>query len=115
MKKVLTGIDIGSDLIKIVVTEVYENHFYTLAATNVHTSGVKKGLITDSLAVIDSLKEGLKEIKEMLGIQITKAIITIPSNDRELSITSGEAEIMGEEADRNSNGYSSLLTRCDNS
>ncbi len=33
----------------------------------------------------------------MLGIQITKAIITIPSNDRELSITSGEAEIMGEE------------------
>ncbi len=42
MKKVLTGIDIGSDLIKIVVTEVYENHFYTLAATNVHTSGVKK-------------------------------------------------------------------------
>ena len=97
MKKVLTGIDIGSDLIKIVVTEVYENHFYTLAATNVHTSGVKKGLITDSLAVIDSLKEGLKEIKEMLGIQITKAIITIPSNDRELSITSGEAEIMGEE------------------
>lgn len=93
----LTGIDIGSDLIKIVVTEVYENHFYTLAATNVHTSGVKKGLITDSLAVIDSLKEGLKEIKEMLGIQINKAMITIPSNNRELSITSGEAEIMGEE------------------
>ena len=30
-------------------------------------------------------------------IQITKAIFTIPSNDRELSITSGEAEIMGEE------------------
>lgn len=93
----LTGIDIGSDLIKIVVAEVYENHFYILAATNVHTSGVKKGLITDSLAVIDSLNKGLKDIKEMLGIQITKAVITIPSNDRELSITSGQAEIMGDE------------------
>ena len=78
MKKVLTGIDIGSDLIKIVVTEVYENHFYTLAATNVHTSGVKKGLITDSLAVIDSLKEGLKEIKEMLGIQLPKRLLRFP-------------------------------------
>lgn len=102
MKKVLTGIDVGSDLIKIVVSEVLNGKFYTLASTSVRTKGVENGFITDSLAVIDSLKKGLSDIEEMLGVKINKAIITIPSDDRELTITSGEAEVMGDESTVNS-------------
>lgn len=97
MKRIYTGIDIGSDTIKIVTNEVIKNKVYCLAATSVPVKGVKKGWVIDSESVIASLKSGLKEMEEMLGVKIDQAIVTIPSYNRELTITSGETEITGEE------------------
>ena len=97
MKKILTGIDIGSRFIKIVVTEFNDNKNYVLASTCVKSKGVKNGLIEDPSLVVESLNVGLTNIEDKLGVPISKAIITIPSNDRNLSITSGSTEILGEE------------------
>lgn len=97
MKKILTGIDIGSKFIKIVVTEFNDNKNYVLASTCVKSKGVKNGLIEDQSLVIESLKVGLTNIEDKLGVPISKAIITVPSNDINLSITSGTTEILGEE------------------
>ena len=97
MKKILTGIDIGSRFIKIVVTEFNNDKNYILASTCVKAKGVKSGLIVDTDLVIESLKVALTNIEDKLGVPISKAIVTVPSNDRNLSITSGSTEIMGEE------------------
>ena len=47
MEHVYASIDIGSDSIKIVVCELYQNHLNLLAATSVPSSGIKKGLIVE--------------------------------------------------------------------
>ena len=78
MKKIYTSIDIGSYSIKFVVMEYFNNKFHVLASHSIKTKGVKKGLIVDSNLVVDSLKEGINEINNMLGIRIKKVIVNVP-------------------------------------
>ena len=97
MRKIYTGIDIGSDSIKIVVSEVIQNKYYVLASTCVKSRGVKKGLITDKEKVSESINKALNDIEATIGIKINEAIVTVPSNDRELSVVSGSCNIVGNE------------------
>ncbi len=97
MRDIYTGIDIGSDSIKIVISEFLDNRYNILASTNVRTTGIKKGLIVDKELVCNSLKLAIKEIEPSLGVKIDKAIITVPSNDRRFSVVSGHAKIKDED------------------
>ena len=47
MKHIFSSIDIGSDTIKLVVCELYNNKLHLLAASSVKSKGIKKGLITN--------------------------------------------------------------------
>ena len=78
MKKMYTSIDIGTYSIKFVVMEYFNHKFHVLASHSVKSKGVKKGLVVEPNLVIDSLKEGLNEINNMLGIQIKKVIVNVP-------------------------------------
>ncbi len=89
MRNIYTGIDIGSDSIKIVVVEFLKDKFHVLASTSVRTQGVKRGLVTDHELVVNSLKLALVEIEKSLGVRIDKAVVAIPSNERALEIVSG--------------------------
>ncbi len=93
MKHVYTSIDIGSDSIKIVVCELFHNKLNLLAASSVKSSGIKKGLITDVEAASKSVKKGLAEIEQMLGIKIKKVITSVPNYYVDFSIESAEKEI----------------------
>ena len=63
MRKIYTGIDIASDGIKVVVSELFNNKFHVLASTVVETSGVKKGLIIDKQKVSESIKKAVKKAR----------------------------------------------------
>lgn len=100
--KFYTGIDIGSDSIKIVVSEFVDHKTNILAATSVRSVGVKKGLIVDPNMVMQSLKLALKEIEEMLGIKIKDAIVNVPIDEVEFTILGGtvaisDGEVTGED------------------
>lgn len=97
MRDIYTGIDIGSDSIKIVISEYLDNRFNILASTNVKSLGIKKGLVVDKEALKTSLKSAIKEVEPSLGVKIDKAIITVPSNDRHFSVVSGSAKINGDD------------------
>lgn len=97
MRKIYTGIDIGSDSIKIVVSEVFNKKFHVLASTSVKSHGVRRGLIVDKEKVSDSIKNALKEIESTIGLKVEEAVVTIPSNDRKLSVVSGTTKIIGDE------------------
>lgn len=99
MRNIYTGIDIGSDSIKIVVAELVNEKFYVLASTSVKTVGVKRGLVVDHNMVVSSLRLAVEEIENTLGIKINKAIVTVPSNDRQLSVVDGSIEISKETID----------------
>ena len=93
MRKIYTGIDIGSDSIKIVVSEHFNNKFHVLASTSVASEGVKRGLIVDSDKVASCIKKGIKEIESTIGLKIGNAIVTVASNDRKLSVVSGSTRV----------------------
>ena len=77
MKKIYTGIDLGSYSIKIVVCEVVNNKFHVLAASNTRCKGIKDGIIIDMEEVKVYLEKAKKNVEDMLGISIDQAIVTV--------------------------------------
>lgn len=96
MRKIYTGIDVGSDSIKIVTSEFLNDRFYTLASVSVKSVGITRGIITDYDMALNSLNLAKKEIEKALGTSVNKAIITVPSNDRNLSVIEGSINLYNE-------------------
>ena len=96
MEHVYASIDLGSDSIKLVVCELYQNHLNLLAATSVPSRGIKKGLITDPELAKKSVLLAFKQIEDMLGIRIKKVIANIPNHMAEYKIIKGESDISGD-------------------
>lgn len=99
MRKIYTGIDIGSDTIKIVVSEFIKNKFHVLASTSTKSYGIKKGLIVDYEKALDSLNCALDDIENILGTRINKAVVTVPSNERRLQVVEGKVTIYKDKID----------------
>lgn len=93
MKQVYTSIDIGSDSVKIVVTELFNNKINLLAASSIKSNGIKKGLITDAEKASESIKKAITSVEEMLGIKIKKVITSIPSYYTEFEMIKGSIEL----------------------
>jgi len=98
MKHIYTSIDLGSDSIKIVVAELYQNKLNLLASTSHKSKGIKKGLIVDFDLAIKSVKEAIEEIEDMLGIKIKKVIASVPSFNAEYSIIKGAIQVNNEDS-----------------
>lgn len=97
MKRIYASMDIGTDTIKIVVTELYKNKLNLLAATSSPSKGIKKGLITDIDDAKDSVRAALFKIEDMLGFPLKRLIVTIPSYFAEFNIVTAEVPILNEE------------------
>lgn len=93
MKQVYTSIDIGSDSVKIVVAELFNNKINLLAASSIKSNGIKKGLITDAEKASESIKKAITSVEEMLGIKIKKVITSIPSYYTEFEMIKGSIEL----------------------
>ena len=98
MKHIYTSIDLGSDTIKIVVAELHQNKINLLASTSSKSKGIRKGLITDFDAALDSVRKALVEVEDMLGIKIKKVVANVPSFNAEYSIIKGDIKINNEES-----------------
>src|SRR5574344_1105908 len=96
MDSVYTGIDLGTDSIKIIVCTKHNNHFNVLASTSIKSLGIKDGQIEDTSKAVEALKTGIKRIDEMLGINIGKAIICVPDTDSIMDITTGNYDLSNE-------------------
>ena len=93
MRHIYTSIDIGTDTIKVVVTELYNGKLNLLAASSTKSRGIKKGLITDVDEASNSLIRAINEVQEMLGFKIKKVLVNIPSYFAEFSKVEGEIRI----------------------
>ncbi len=97
MRKIYTGIDIGSDTIKIVVAEVQNDNFHVLASTSTKSKGIKRGLVVDRELAASSLEKAIDNIEKQIGVRIDKAVVTVPSHGRKLKIVSGKIKLQGED------------------
>lgn len=115
MKQIYSSVDIGTDAIKVVVCELYQNKLNLLAATSVKSKGIKKGLITDVDACKISLREAMNEIEAMLGIRIKQVIASVPSYYANFNLVSSaikiEPTIDGEMGHIEGNDISILLKK----
>ena len=93
MKHIYTSLDIGSDSIKVVVCELYQNKLNLLAASSCKSKGIKKGLITDVELAGITIKQAINEVENMLNIKIRKVIASVPSYMAEYTIIKGDVEI----------------------
>lgn len=95
MRNIYTGIDLGSDSIKIVVAELIKDKFQVLASTDTKSAGIKKGLVVDHDMALYSLNNALDDIEKILGTRIDKAIITVPANNRNIKVVTGTIDTNG--------------------
>ncbi|MBP3841389.1 MAG: cell division protein FtsA [Bacilli bacterium] len=90
MNKILTGIEIGTDSIKIIVVEKIRNEFHLLATTKVKSSGLKRGEIIDTKKVVEKLKVAIKNIEEQIGTNLKRVVLCISPKNCIFNIVSGE-------------------------
>ena len=94
MSEIYTGIDLGTNSIKIVVTEKVNDKYHVLGSTSSPSVGIKNGFITDTKLAVNSIKNALKQVNAMLGIKITKVIACIPSVGCTMDIVIGSASVI---------------------
>lgn len=97
MKKIYTAIDIGSDTIKFVTGEEYKNKVNILASHEEKAKGIRKGLIVDPNLAINAIKDGIKELRKKLEVDITKVIVNVPDYNAKFMLVTGEVDIINEE------------------
>ena len=97
MRKIFSAIDIGSNSVKIIVCEQFENKLNVLAATNYPSSGIKQGNVVDEESVKNTLSKAINEINTSLGLKIDKVIINIPMYEPEYMINEGTVTVTNEE------------------
>ncbi len=97
MKKIYTSIDLGTDNIKIVVSEVYHDKQYVLATSEVRSVGFTKGVITDMAMATNSLNLALEEVEKRLSMKIEQAIVNISFLDISFQAVLGETSVMEED------------------
>ncbi len=97
MRKIIASIDMGSNSLKLIIGEFMKNKMNILAVSECITDGIRYGFVTDKDLVIESLKEVLKKAQDMIGLPITKAIISVPSQNASFEISEGSTTITSED------------------
>ena len=96
MRKIFTSIDIGTNEIKVVTVEEFNNKFNVLAASSVKSFGVKQGLIVDAGLVSSAIKKCIKDNESKLGVKISSVIAIVPSNNIDISMKTGKVSANGD-------------------
>ncbi len=86
MKEIISSLDIGSNTIKLVVGEVYNEELNVLAVSEVQSRGIKRGIVTNAEEALTSIKSTFSKAEESLGIKINKIILLVPSYYAEFNI-----------------------------
>lgn len=78
MRHIYTSLDFGSNSLKIVVAEIYNEKLNVLTSAETKCKGIKKGLIVNAEETLFSLKELFQEIETDLKMKINKVIVSVP-------------------------------------
>ena len=104
MSQVYTGIELGTDSIKIVVLEKHRGQFHVLASVHSPSDGISKGQVIDIKKCVCSVRVALKKVNDMLGIKIIKVIAVVSPCGCSFNIAPGSVEVLdnisGEDVNR---------------
>ena len=93
MKKIFTSVDIGSDSVKILVSEFLNDKTNVLSSVSFKSKGIRKGLVVDSNLAINTVKDGIKIINDDLGFEIKNVVVNVPSYNAKFMYVTSEIDI----------------------
>ena len=76
-KKIITGIDIGTTKIAVVIAECNKDNIHILGFGTAPSNGLKKGVIVNMGATIESLTIALNEAEKQADIEVDQAFVGI--------------------------------------
>ncbi len=97
MREIIASIDIGSSKIKMVVGEIINDELNILCAVDEDSRGVKKGIIVEPSETEYAIRKLLKKSEELLGVKVSKAIISINEDAAEFKIGEASVSITGDD------------------
>lgn len=93
MKKIFTSVDIGSDSVKILVSELFNDKINVLSSVSFKSKGIRKGLVVDSNLAINTIKDGIKIINDDLGFEVKNVVVNVPSYNAKFMYVTSEIDI----------------------
>ncbi len=94
MSEFYTGIDIGTDSVKIIVAEKRNENFHVLGSTCSTSHGIKNGQIVDTKLAVSSVKNAIKQVENMLDIKIKKVVAAVPPTNCKMDIVMGTINVL---------------------
>ena len=76
-KQIITGIDIGTTKIAVVIAECIEDEYCVLGFGEAPSNGLKKGIVVDMDQTIESLTTALSEAEKQADFEIEEAFVGI--------------------------------------
>lgn len=80
-KKYICAVDIGSDKISASLAQIKEKRIASIFSETLSSKGVKKGVITDSVELVERVDSLLKSLKLKSGINIKSIYVNISGQD----------------------------------
>lgn len=91
-----TGVDIGTNTIKVLVAEYVSGEMNIIGVGNAKSDGLKNGIIVDIEKVSQALVKAVNAAEERAGITIDHINVSIPANQLEMEKCQGMVPIVGE-------------------
>ena len=112
MRRILSSIDIGTNSIKLIVAEIYNDKLNILCALSENSKGIKNGLIVSEEDVIYVIRKLIKKSEDILGLKIKKIVCSVPEYDLKFSEGIGVNTITNDDKIVTRKDISNLLKTC---
>lgn len=87
MREIITSLDIGTDTIKLIVAEYFENDLNVLCAVSEPTVGFENYIVVSESELIKSIKKVVNKANDKLNFKIKNVIVNIPTIENDFIIS----------------------------
>lgn len=91
-----TGVDIGTNTIKVLVAEYVQGEMNIIGVGNAKSDGLKNGIIIDIEKVANALRKAVSAAEERAGVAIDAINVSIPADQLQIDPCQGMVPISGD-------------------
>ncbi len=93
------ALDVGTSSVKILMGQVHKDESHIIGVGEVPTKGMKKGVIVDMDATVQSIKQAVEHLERVTNEKVPDVILGVPAIDLQLLLTNGVVAVNSEEGE----------------
>ena len=94
--EILVGLDIGTNQIKVIIGEVFDDSLNIIGVGTAASKGMRKGAIVDIDQTVHSIRNAVEQAERMVGMQIQSVVVGINGNHIQLHPCHGVVAVQSE-------------------